>query len=268
MSFCFCPLRSGSSGNSLYVQAGHTRILVDAGLSGKTVEQALCDLAVSPGTLQAILITHEHSDHIKGAGILSRRYDLPVYATEGTWIAMESKPGMDGIALRNRRVFASDEDFYIGDLAVSPFSIPHDAADPVGFALLHTGRKLCVATDLGHIAAGWMKALSGADLLLMESNYDPDMLRDHHWYSSMLKKRIQGNRGHLSNGDCGVALSRLVKMGLCHVILGHLSAETNTPELARSTVCDALASEGIQPGVDVQVDIALRDCMGRLYTIG
>lgn len=268
MPFCFCPLRSGSSGNALYVQAGNTRVLVDAGLSGRTVEKALCDLSVAPDTLQAILITHEHSDHIKGAGILSRRYDLPVYATEGTWLAMEQKPGLSGVALKNRRVFSSDGDFYIGDLAVSPFSIPHDAADPVGFALLHRGKKICVATDLGHIAAGWMKALEDTDLLLVESNHDPDMLRYHMRYPAMLKRRILGKKGHLSNADCGAAISRLVQSGVCHVILGHLSGETNTPELANQTVCGVLMNEGIRPGIDVQVDMALRDQMGRLYTVG
>lgn len=268
MPFCFCPLRSGSSGNSLFVEGGRTRVLVDAGLSGRMIERALCDLSVSPDTLQAILITHEHSDHIKGAGILSRRYDVPVYATESTWLAMEEKPDFSGIALKNRRVFVPEEDFYIGDLAVSPFPIPHDAADPVGFALMHRGKKICVATDLGHIAAGWMKALVDSDLLLMESNHDPDMLRSHMRYPAMLKRRILGAKGHLSNEDCGLAISRLVKKGLCNVILGHLSGETNTPELAKQTVCSVLVNEGIRPGIDVQVDMALRDQMGKLYQVG
>ena len=267
MSFCFCPLRSGSSGNALFVQAGKTRVLVDAGLSGRMVEQALSGINVEPDSLGALLITHEHSDHIKGAGVLSRRYGLPVYATEGTWEAMEGKPGLDGIALQNRRVFAADNDFYIGDLAVSPFSVPHDAADPVGFAFYNTGRKLCVATDLGHISPGWMKAVADADLLLLESNHDPDLLRCHQRYPATLKQRILGRRGHLSNSDCGKALLQLVQAGVRHVILGHLSGETNTPELARQTVCDVLSGEGIQPGVDVRVDMAYRDRMGKLYTI-
>jgi len=267
MSFFFCPIRSGSSGNALFVQAGKTRVLVDAGLSGKMVEQALSGINVSPDSLVAILLTHEHSDHVKGAGVLSRRYHLPVYATEGTWEAMQGKPGNDGIALPNRRVFAADSDFYIGDMAVSPFSIPHDAADPVGFSFYCAGRKLCVATDLGHIASGWMGAIADADLLLLESNHDPDLLACNQRYPARLKQRIMGKRGHLSNGDCAKALSKLVSRGVRHVILGHMSGETNTPELARKTVCDALSLEGIQPDVDIKVDLAYRDRMGMLYSL-
>ncbi len=268
MPLYFCPLRSGSSGNAVYIQAGDTAVLVDAGLSGRTVEQALREICASAESLSAILVSHEHSDHIKGVGVLSRRWDLPVYATEDTWAAMEDKPGATGIALKNRRTFAAGEDFYIRDLAVSPFSIPHDAADPVGFALLNGGKKVCVATDLGHIAQGWMHAVSGADLLLLEANHDPDLLRASARYPERLKRRILGNRGHLSNADCGEALVRLVQEGVRHVVLGHMSAETNTPQLARETVLTALVTQRIRPDADVYVDMALRDRIGGLYTIG
>lgn len=268
MSFCFCPLRSGSSGNALFVQAGGVRVLVDAGLSGKAVERAMGDIGATPDTLGAILITHEHTDHTAGVGVLSRRWDLPVYATEDTWIAMEAKGCLGEVALKNRRTFANDQDFYVGDLAVSPFSIPHDAADPVGFALYHAGRKLCVATDLGHISHGWMKAIEGSDLVLLEANHDPDLLRASTRYHARLKSRILGKRGHLSNADSGSALTELAELGLRHVILGHLSAETNTPELAHSTVCERLQEAGIRPGDDIQVDLAYRDRTGGLYEIG
>lgn len=268
MPFCFCPLRSGSSGNALFVQAGDVRVLVDAGLSGRAVERALGELSVAPDTLSALLVTHEHSDHIQGAGILSRRYDIPIYATEKTWLAMEQKAAMKDVALKNRRAFLAGEDFYIRDLGVSSFSIPHDAADPVGYALLHGGHKVSVATDLGHISKGWMRAVAGSDLLLLEANHDPGMLRAHARYPSYLKRRILGTKGHLSNDDSGSALAELVQLGLRHVILGHLSAETNTPDLAHETVCAALRAEGICPGQDVQVDMAWRDRIGKLYDIG
>ncbi len=267
MPFCFCPLRSGSSGNALFVQAGNFRVLVDAGLSGRAVERALAEIGVTPDTLSGILVTHEHSDHIQGVGVLSRRFHLPVYATEGTWAAMESKPGIDRIALANRRAFRPGQDFYVGDLAVCPFSIPHDAADPVGFSLLYGGRKLCIATDLGHVSPDWMQALSGADLVLLEANHDPDMLRDTPRYSAALKKRILGRRGHLSNGESGEALVRLCRDGLRCVVLGHLSAETNSPELAFETVCAALRAAGAEPGDDVRVDMAWRERMGRFYAL-
>ncbi len=268
MPFCFCPLRSGSSGNALFVQAGVTRVLVDAGLSGRAVERALKDIGVAPDTLSAILLTHEHSDHIQGVGVLSRRFDLPVYATEGTWGALEGKPGMEGVAPKNRIAFAAGEGFYVRDLAVSPFSIPHDAADPVGFSLMYGNQKLSIATDIGHISPGWMNALHGADLALLESNHDPSMLRMSARYPARLKARILGKRGHLSNPDCGKALCQLVKLGLRHVILGHLSAETNTPALALDTVCAVLEEEGIRPQDDVSVDLAYRDRTGRFYEIG
>lgn len=267
MAFCFCPLRSGSSGNALFVQAGSTRVLVDAGLSGRAVERALAEIGADPTTIQAILITHEHSDHIAGAGILSKRWNIPVYATEKTWLAMDHKTCMRGAAPSNRVAFAPDEAFYVRDLAVAPFAIPHDAADPVGFSLMHGNRKICIATDLGHISGGWMRALAGADLALLEANHDPDMLRACPRYHPSLKARILGRRGHLSNEDSGAALTQLAETGLRHVILGHLSGETNTPALAYETVCATLREAGIAPGGDVQVDMAHRDRIGKFYEI-
>jgi len=268
MPLYFCPLRSGSSGNALLAQGGGTRVLIDAGLSGRETEKALQERGVSPDTIKAIVISHEHSDHIRGAGILSRRFDLPVYATERTWAAMEGKPGIGGIMMKNRRVFAPGEDFYIRDLAISPFSTPHDAADPVGFSVLYGGRKLCIATDLGHIDPRWIRALSGANLVLLESNHDPDLLRCHARYPARLKQRILGRHGHLSNADCGGAITSLVREGLTHVILGHLSGETNTPALALGTVVRVLEDAGIVAGKDIRVDLACRDRTGGLYTIG
>ncbi|MDL2318010.1 MBL fold metallo-hydrolase [Eubacteriales bacterium OttesenSCG-928-A19] len=267
MPFCFCPLRSGSSGNAIFVQAGAVRVLVDAGLSGRAVERALADIDAAPDSIQAILVTHEHSDHIAGVGVLSRRYDIPVYASEKTWLAMEDKASIRGIALKNRYAFTPNESFYIHDLAVSPFSTPHDAADPVGFALNFAGRKICVATDLGHVGGSLMQALSGSDLVLLEANHDPDLLRANQRYSARLKARILGKKGHLSNGDSGDALIRLVQEGLHHVILGHLSGDNNSPELAYNTVCTALQASGIRPGSDIQVDLAWREQTGGVYEI-
>ena len=148
MQFTFCPLYSGSSGNALFVAAGNTRILIDAGLSGKTIEEGLKKVCVLPETLDGIIVTHEHSDHVKGVGILSRKYHLPVYANEGTWNAMARSVGE--IQPQNRRFFDTEGYFYIGDLAVKPFSIPHDAADPVGYRVYYGGRSISTATDMGY----------------------------------------------------------------------------------------------------------------------
>lgn len=264
MPFVFCPLYSGSGGNALYLAAGDTRLLIDAGMPAKRVLASLETLGVAAETLNGILITHEHSDHIRGAGPLSRKLNLPIYASTGTWDAMEGKLGE--IAPRNQRAFRAGEDFYVRDIGVEPFAIPHDAADPVGFCLLHKGRKVVVATDLGRIETNWMRAASGADLLLIESNHDLRMLETGS-YPQRLKTRIRGRNGHLSNADCGKALCELASTGVRTSILGHLSPENNLPELAYQTVQDALAAQGIRCGQDFHLDIAWRDRIGTYYTI-
>ncbi len=264
MSLIFCPMYSGSSGNSLFLQAGNTRLLIDAGLSAKSIVSALDLLDVCPADLDGILITHEHSDHIRGAGAMSRKFNLPVYASEGTWQAMAAKLG--DVASKNQRIFTANEDFYVRDIGVMPFSIPHDAADPVGFSLMYQGRKVSTATDLGHIQPQWMRAVAGSDILLLESNHDLRMLEAGR-YPQYLKSRIRGRKGHLSNDDCGKALCALAASGVRTCILGHLSEENNLPELAYQTVRDALGTERIQCGVDFCLDIAWRDRIGNVYTI-
>ncbi len=264
MPFVFCPLFSGSSGNAMYLAAGDTRLLIDAGVPAKSLLAALATLDVAPESLSGILVTHEHSDHIRGVGALSRKLDLPVYASEGTWAAMESKVGE--VATRNQRAFRAGEDFYVRDIGVEPFSIPHDAADPVGFSLLYQGRKVAVATDLGHIQPRWVRAVSGADVLLIESNHDLRMLETGS-YPQYLKSRIRGRNGHLSNVDCGKALVELAATGVRTCILGHLSPENNLPELAYQTVRDALSAQGIRCGEDFQLDVAWRDRISTYYTI-
>jgi len=264
MPFVFCPLFSGSSGNALYLAAGDTRLLIDAGVPAKSVLAALGELGVAPETLNGILITHEHGDHIRGAGALSRKLNLPVYASAGTWDAMDGKLGE--VAPRNQRAFRAGEDFFVRDIGVEAFSIPHDAADPVGFSLLHQGRKVTVATDLGHIQTSWMRAAACADLLLIESNHDLRMLETGS-YPQHLKTRIRGRNGHLSNADCGKALCELAATGVRTCVLGHLSPENNLPELAYATVRDALAGQGIRCGEDFHLDIAWRDKISTYYTI-
>ncbi len=264
MALVFCPLFSGSSGNASYLEAGNTRLLIDAGLSAKALLSALSSLGVDPATLNGILITHEHSDHIRGVGALSRKLDLPVYANAGTWAAMGGKVGE--VAARNQRVFRTGEDFYVRDVGVVPFAIPHDAAEPVGFSLLHGGRKVAIATDLGHIQPGWLRAVSGADLLLIEANHDLRMLETGR-YPQRLKSRIRGRNGHLSNADCGKALCELAATGVGACVLGHLSHENNLPELAYQTVREALAAIGIRCGEEYRLDMAWQDRVGALYTI-
>ena len=265
MKMYFCPLFSGSSGNALFCQYGGTRILIDAGKPGRQIGDALRSIGAEPETLAGILITHEHSDHIYGVGVLSRKYGLPVYATPGTWAAMEKKIGKIDPALR--REFQAGQEFWLGEMGVASFPIPHDAADPVGFRLYGGNLSVSTATDLGHFSRFVFGRIAGSDLILLESNHDPDMLRANPHYSAQLKCRILGNLGHLSNETCAKALAALVAAGTGTVVLGHLSGENNTPDLARRVSEEALIREGIRPGTDMQLHVALRDRTGPVYVI-
>ncbi len=261
----FCPLYSGSSGNSLFCQYGNTRLLIDAGKNGKTIEAALNQIGVEMETISGILITHEHSDHIAGAGILARRYHVPLYATGETWRAMMGKIGK--LAPDLRREVTAGHAFYLGDIGVAPFSIPHDAADPVGYRLWGGNVSVSTATDLGTFTEDVFSCIAGSTLVLLESNHDPDLLRANPKYSQPLKARILGDRGHLSNEACAEALLRLVAGGTKNLILGHLSGENNTPLLARRVSETAMLREGIRPGEDVSLQIALRDETGDIFML-
>lgn len=264
MELRFSPLFSGSSGNALYVGCDDAQILVDAGMSGTRVCTELARVGIDPRCLDAILVTHEHADHIKGIGILSRKYDLPVFATEGTWQAMYNKIGP--IADKNRILFEPEQDFFIGSIDVTPFSTPHDAAQSVGYTFELDGAKLAVATDLGCVRDGWLNHVLGSDAVLLESNYDPDMLKAGP-YPYELKKRIMSRHGHLSNDDAGAVAVELVRSGTRQIILGHLSKENNFPELAMRSCELTLQMAGIVPHEDVQLYIARRDGTTGMFSI-
>ena len=171
----FCSLYSGSSGNSLFVQSQNTNILIDAGESGKKIMNALSSINVSAQSLDAIVVTHEHIDHVKSIGTLSQKYNIPVYATQKTWSAMPVQSSKIDPLLK--RTFSSSNNFYIGDLELHPFSIPHDAADPCGFNILNDNNQISIATDLGHITPEILSNLSNSSFILLESNYDPEILK-------------------------------------------------------------------------------------------
>ena len=249
----FCPLCSGSSGNATYIEAGGTRILIDAGLSCKRITELLERIGTDPRTLSAILLTHEHVDHVRGVNVLSKKYDLPVYANAETW-SMLKEPLKD-VAPKNVCVFESDRDFYLSGVRVLPFSVPHDAIHCVGYTVSAGGHKVGVCTDLGHVDARILSILSGCDLLLFEANHDVDMLMAGS-YPYLLKKRILSGSGHMNNDDCCRALVKLHESGVRNVILGHLSKENNYPELAMVAVRSALEEAGIG---DMQIAIASRE---------
>ena len=264
MQLNLCPLFSGSSGNSVYMACGGVKLLVDAGMSAARVEANQREIGVDIRNIDAILITHEQIDHVRGLGVLCRRYGMPVYANEGTWQGILQKE--TGIPQKCMRTFYTGEDFYIGALNVHPFPIPHDAADPVGFAFDCQGLRCGVATDIGHISETWMRAVSGCQALVLEANHDVDMVRRGP-YPQRLKQRILGRRGHLNNEDCARALCELAESGTRAVFLSHLSTDNNLPELAYNTVCGALSAAGFDVGNDIRVCVSRRDRVSDLLTL-
>lgn len=234
--FQFCSLYSGSTGNSSIVQSNKTKILVDVGESAKKIAEALASINVAPFSIDAILITHEHSDHVKGLAVFSKKYNVPVYANIETWNAMQKYK--EKLNEENIKTFTFNK-FKIGDIEVNPFPIPHDAANPCGFNLFHDNKKMSIATDIGHMSKEIITNLSDSSFLLLEANYEPEVLKCSS-YPYMLKERIKGPNGHLSNSDAGKTISYLVDHGLNKVMLGHLSKENNFPELAYKTVVEEL----------------------------
>ena len=264
MELRFSPLFSESSGNSIYVGCDEAHVLVDAGMSGNRITAELANMGIDSKCLNAILVTHEHADHIKGIGILSRKYDLPIYATEGTWQGMYNKIG--AVSEKNRILFEPGQDFFIGPIDVTPFSTPHDANQSVGYTFELNGAKLSIATDLGCVKESWLKYVMGSDAVILESNYDPNMLTAGP-YPYELKKRIKSSRGHLSNDDAGHVATELVRNGTSQIILGHLSKENNFPELAMRTCELTLQMAGIEPHTDVSIYVARRDGATGMFSI-
>lgn len=250
-----CTLASGSSGNAILVEEEQTAVLVDAGLSGKKVEECLNAINRSGQHLSGIIVTHEHVDHIKGVGILSRRYKLPVMATEATWEAMEEQLGK--IAPEHRVVVDKEQGLEIGDLKVEAFSTRHDAADPIAVSFYGKQCACGILTDTGSVYGGMKKHLSQLNTIVCEANHDEEMLMlgSYPW---SLKKRILSDHGHLSNRMTGKILAKLIPTGIEEVILAHLSDENNTPRVAMETVVDILEEAGIRPGLDVNLSVAPR----------
>ncbi|MFW5972212.1 MAG: MBL fold metallo-hydrolase [Bacillota bacterium] len=255
-------LASGSSGNSIYITNGTNSILIDAGLSGKETEKRLSKIGKAADELDAILVTHEHSDHIKGVGVLSRRYDLPIYANDLTWQGAEKKLGK--IAEKNCKIF--NKEFSIGELGISPFSISHDAGAPVGYIIECGNKKIGHATDMGYVPDNVEKCLKGMDLLIIESNHDLEMLMTGS-YPWPLKKRIDGEKGHLSNDDTADLLPRIIEGNFPRILLAHLSKDNNIPDLAYITVKNNLEDKGFVIGEDLQLDFTYRHRPTELYEI-
>lgn len=228
-------IASGSSGNCIYVGSDTTHLLVDTGISKKRTEEGLAAMDISMRDMDGILITHEHIDHIGGLGVVSRKYDIPIYATEKTIDAIQNTKSVGKIEPDLFHPIQADEPFTIKDIRCNPMRISHDAADPVGYRFKCGTRQVAVATDLGTYTEYTVECLKGMDALLLEANHDVHMLQVGP-YPYPLKQRILGDRGHLSNERSGQLLSRLLHDNLKAIMLGHLSQENNLPQLAYETV--------------------------------
>lgn len=259
----FSPLYSGSSGNASFAEGGGVRLLIDAGLPGKRIAYALRACGEDPAKIDALLVTHDHGDHVAGVGVFARRYGVPVYANERTWEAM--LPQIGKIPPRQMRVFETGRDFYIGGLNIYPFPTPHDAAESVGYAISDGIAKLTVMTDIGCFTDDLLAAAAGSGLLMIESNHDVDMLKAGA-YPYPLKRRILGREGHLSNECCAEALIRLYGTGVRRAVLAHLSEDNNIEALAVETVRQALRAADISDE-DFFIGLARGDEAGEVFEL-
>ena len=241
MSLEVCVLASGSSGNSVYIASSNTRILIDAGLSAKQVAVRLEEIGVAPESVNGICVSHEHGDHIAGIRVLQKRHGIPVYANAGTLNGIMRQPKSHEISAK---VFQTGAAFEIGDITVEPFSVPHDAYEPVGFRLRTGDTCVGVVTDLGMPTALIRDKLKGCNAIIVEANHDEDLLREapRPW---PLKQRIRSRQGHLSNIDAARLIAESATESLEHVFLAHLSSDCNTPDTALRTVASQLRLDGL-----------------------
>jgi phosphoribosyl 1,2-cyclic phosphodiesterase len=249
----FISLISGSSGNAAFFSDGKTNLLIDCGMSGAKLKQSLSSIDVLPESIDALLITHEHIDHTKGAGVISRRYNIPVYATEGTHSGMD----IGKVADENIHIVREGDDFEIGGIGIKPFQIPHDANQPVGYTLFTGGEKYALATDIGKMTNDILSAVTGSKNVILESNHDIEMLKCGS-YPFPLKQRILSDTGHLSNEMAAKTALYLVNHGTEHIMLGHLSNENNRPEIAMLETYNHLTNGGINVGSDMTLKVADR----------
>lgn len=237
----FSLLGSGSGGNALLVASHSCKILVDCGLSFKRLNARVTELGESLNGLAAVLVTHEHGDHVLGLGTLARRLNVPVYLTSLTYQSLPATVG----ALPDVRVFEAGDTFVCGELSIESFSVSHDAADPVSYVVSCGGVRLGIACDMGYVSALVRQRLHGAHGLILESNYCPDMLRNGK-YPAQVQQRIRGKRGHLSNGDSSSLLHSLMHDALQVVVLVHVSQENNCPELVTRMATQAMGERRVQ----------------------
>ncbi len=246
-----CPLFSGSSGNCTYIGQGNTHILIDAGVTAKRITQGLGAIGIDPRQLSAIFITHQHNDHIKGLAVLSKKYNIPIYMSCGTAKAIRESD----TASENLNINVIDSPVCVGEMKITRFATSHDCNDSSGYKINLGDRTFAICTDTGIITDDIRKNLEGCELVLIESNHDVNML-SRGPYSLQLKRRILSDKGHLSNSACAKELPNLIKKGTVRFILGHLSRENNTADIAYRESNTALNLAGYTEGMDYILYIA------------
>lgn len=261
-----CSIASSSSGNCIYVGTADTHILIDAGISGRRLESGLAMISLNPGMINAVLITHEHSDHIKGLGVFSRKYKIPIYTTRLTWEKIISSELTGYIDETLYREILPDIDFAIKELLIHPFRTSHDAVQPVCYTFTKNRKKISVVTDLGCYDSYIKEKLKDSNILFIESNHDIEMLKKGS-YPLYLKKRILGDKGHLSNEMSGRLITEVLSSNLQYVLLGHLSEENNHPRLAHQSVFAKLAECNTVSISDIKLIVSAREENTEMITI-
>ena len=262
----FCPLFSSSSGNSVYVGTSESGVLIDVGRTAKQTTEMLKRAGIAENAVKAVIITHEHDDHVHGLDVFARKYDLPVYGAAGTLLALKSK---NIITPRHRDIVADDSGFEVGGLYIEPFRTSHDCADGRGYVITAADgvTKVAVCTDTGYVSGNILSAITGCRLVYIESNHDVAMLRTGE-YPYSLQQRILSNVGHLSNDACSDALRALVNKGTTRFVLAHLSEKNNTPQLAYETATAALEEMGALEGRDYMLNVAKPSGDGDAFIVG
>ena len=248
----FCPLFRGSSGNSYYIGSGDYGILVDAGKSAKQLTTILDICGIPLRAVQAVFITHEHSDHIKGVGVLARRYNLDVYANEKTWQMIDERNMIGKLDLAQKHIFERGKTLTLGDIDIESFGVSHDAVEPQFYRLMKDNKSFVVLTDTGYVSDRMAGIIENADGYLIESNHDVEILRSGS-YPWSLKQRILSDKGHLSNEDGAGTMIRTIGNHTKKIYLGHLSKENNIKELAHMTMENNLIQADFGVGYDMKV---------------
>jgi len=264
MSLTFCSFSSGSSGNCYLVRSSDSAVLVDAGISGRKIFQSLNETEINPEDVNAVLISHEHSDHVKSLRTIAKKMpQVRAYANSGTWKNISPL-----VEEKQREVFKTGDTFFINDIKVKSFLLSHDAEEPVGFSFYKKDKQISILTDTGFLSSEVYDEIKGADILIIEANHDVEMLRigKYPWF---LKQRILGKTGHLSNVDAADAICKIIseKQKYRHVLLAHLSRENNFPEMAYQTIKNLLEEKNYFIDKNIGLNIITRDEMSALYTV-